>query len=154
MGFWVRFNWNLTYICSMVNNCCSNHSMLTSVRKKLVLFLQEKPYWKKNSINLYWSFLDADYPTDSIRYPTLNWLRVQTIRSYLTIVRALYYTYLSTYQVESQVSTLVAGDFMALQVITPSNRKVTLCSKYLRFGWKCFQDSIGFCNDCNITDCS
>ena len=70
--------------------------------------------------------------------------------SVLTIV----YTYLSTYQVESQVSTLVAGDFMALQVITPSNRKVTLCSKCLRFGWKCFQDSIGFCNDCNITDCS
>ena len=93
MGFWVRFNWNLTYICSMVNNCCSNHSVLTSVRKKLVLFLQEKPYWKKNSINLYWSFLDTDYPTDSIRYPTLNWLRVSTIRSCLTMVRALHVEY-------------------------------------------------------------
>ena len=41
--------------------------------------MQGKPYWKKNSINLYWSFLDTDYPTDSIRYPTLNWLRVSTI---------------------------------------------------------------------------
>ena len=65
------------------------------------------------------------------------------------------YVLLPTYQ----VSTLAAGDFMALQVVTFSNRKVKLGSKYLRFGWKCFQISIGlqssqidFCNYCSTTD--